>query len=164
MRDLQSRQRWSEGVFSIIYFEIPGHELCTVRRRSKLKNEIWHSGHNRHIVLLKRTQKQVKNRLQSLYLQNSTHTLWNNSCSFSRDLVNGTRWTSPPFCKFVPVINDVMLLWTTTVLSDKLDISRRPSKSAGQTRLDILRDVIVQTYLFVIRSVSRLLQVGTKIS
>ena len=28
--------------------------------RSKLKNKIWHSGHNRHIALLKRTQKQVK--------------------------------------------------------------------------------------------------------
>ena len=51
---------------------------------------------------------------QCLYLQNNTQTLWNNSCSFSRDLVHGTRWTSPPFCKFV--------LWTTTVLSDKLDI------------------------------------------
>ena len=46
--------------FSIVYFEIPGHELRTVRRRSKLKNKIWHSGHNRHIALLKRTQKQVK--------------------------------------------------------------------------------------------------------
>ena len=31
-----------------------------VWRRSKLKNKIWHSGHNRHIALLKRTQKQVK--------------------------------------------------------------------------------------------------------
>ena len=29
-------------------------------RRLKLKNKIWHSGHNRHIALLKRTQKQVK--------------------------------------------------------------------------------------------------------
>ena len=46
--------------FSIIYVEISGHELCTVWRRSKLKNKIWHSGHNRHIALLKRTQKQVK--------------------------------------------------------------------------------------------------------
>ena len=31
-----------------------------VWRRSKLKNKIWHSGHNRHIALLERTQKQVK--------------------------------------------------------------------------------------------------------
>ena len=43
------------------------------------------------------------------------------------------------------------------VLSDKLNISLRPSKSTGQTQLNILRDVIVQTFLFVI-------QVGTKIS
>ena len=32
-----------------------------------------------------------------------------------------TRWVSPPFCKFVSVINDATLLWTTTVFSDKLD-------------------------------------------
>ena len=61
-------------------------------------------------------------------------------------------------------MNDVKLLWTTTVLSDKLDISLRPSKSIGQTQLDILRDVIVQTFLFVVRPVSRVLQVGIKIS
>ena len=60
LRNLQSRQRWSEGTFSIIFVEISGHELRTVWRRSKLKNKIWHSGHNRHIALLKRTQKQVK--------------------------------------------------------------------------------------------------------
>ena len=60
LRDLQSRQRWSEGAFSIIYVEISGHELCTVWRRSNLKNKIWHCGHNRHTALLKRTQKQVK--------------------------------------------------------------------------------------------------------
>ena len=37
-------------------------------------------------------------------------------------------------------------------------------KSIEQTQPDELRDVIVQTSLFVIRSVSRVLQVGTKIS
>ena len=42
-------------------------------------------------------------------------------------------------------------------------------KSANQSsiklcQLDILRDVIVQTFLFVIRLVSQVLQVGTKIS
>ena len=31
-----------------------------VWRRSKLKIKTWHAGHNRHIALLKRTQKQVK--------------------------------------------------------------------------------------------------------
>ena len=72
--------------------------------------------------------------------------------------------TSLPSCKFVSVISDVTHLWTTTVLSDKLDISLRPSKSTGQTQLDVLRDVIVQTFLFVIRPVSPVLQVGTKIS
>ena len=50
------------------------------------------------------------------------------------------------------------------VLSDKLDISQRPSKSTGQTQLDVLRDVIVQTFLFVIWPVSRVLQIETKIS
>ena len=59
-RDLQRRQRWSEGAFSIIYVEISGHELRTVWKRSKLKNKIWHSDHKRHIALLKRTQKRVK--------------------------------------------------------------------------------------------------------
>ena len=49
-------------------------------------------------------------------------------------------------------------------MSDKLDISLRPSKSIGQTQLDVLRDAIVQTFLFVMRPVSRVLQVGTKIS
>ena len=56
--------------------------------------------------------------------------------------------------RFVSFINDVTLLWTTTVLSDKLDISLRPSKSIGQTRLHVLRDVIVQTFRFIIRPVS----------
>ena len=60
LRDLQSRQRRSEGAFSIIYVEISSHELRTVWRRSKLKNKIWHSAHNRHMASLKRTQKQVK--------------------------------------------------------------------------------------------------------
>ena len=160
LRDLQIRQRWSEGAFSIIYVEISVHELRTVWRRSKLKNKIWHFCHYRHLALLKRTQKQVK----MGYSVSIYKTLWNNSCSFSRDFVHGTRWTSPPFCKFVSVMNDVKLLWTTTVLSDKLDIFLRPSKSIGQTQLDILRDVIVQTFLFVIRPVSRVLQVGIKIS
>ena len=45
LRDLQSRQRWSEGAFEIIFVEISGHELRTVWRRSKLKNKIWHSSH-----------------------------------------------------------------------------------------------------------------------
>ena len=160
LRVLQIRQRWSEGAFSIIYVEISVHELCTVWRRSKLKNKIWHFCHYRHIALLKRTQKQVK----MGYSVSIYKTLWNNSCSFSRDFVHGTRWTNLPFCKFVSVINDVTLLWTTTVLSDKLDISLRPSKSIGQTQLDVLRDVIVQTFLFVIRPVSQVLRVGTKIS
>ena len=32
----------------------------SVWKSSKLKNKIWHSDHNRHIALLKRTQKRVK--------------------------------------------------------------------------------------------------------
>ena len=47
---------------------------------------------------------------------------------------------------FVSITNDVTLLWATTVLSDKLDISLRPSKSPGQSQLDKLRDVIVQIF------------------
>ena len=144
---------------SIIYVETSGHELRTVWRRSKLKNKIWHFGHNRHIALLKRTQNKL-NGLQCFHWQNTLKQF----LQFLRDFVHGTRWTSPPFYKFVSVMNDVKLLWTTTVLSDKLDISLRPSKSIGQTQLDILRDVIVQTFLFVVRPVSRVLQVGIKIS
>ena len=45
---------------SIIFVELSGHELCTEWRRPKLKNKILHSGQYRHIVLLKRTHKQVK--------------------------------------------------------------------------------------------------------
>ena len=96
--------------------------------------------------------------MQCLYLQNNTHTLWNNSCSFSRDLVYGTRWTNPPFRRFVSITNGVMLLWTTTVLSDKLDISLRLSNSTGQTQLDILRDVIVKIFPLAIWPVSRLVR------
>ena len=55
--------------------------------------------------------------------------------------------------------HDFTVLWTTTVLTDKLDISLRPSKSTGQTQLDVLRDVIVQIF-----SLSYDLYRGTKIS
>ena len=54
---------------------------------------------------LKRTQKQVK----MGYSVSIYKTLWNNFCSFSRDFVHGTRWTSPPFYIFVSVMNDVKL-------------------------------------------------------
>ena len=48
----------------------------------------------RHLLKVgKKTHKQVT----VLYLQNNTLTLWKNSCTFSRDLVHETRWTSPPF-------------------------------------------------------------------
>ena len=36
-------------------------------------------------------------------------------------------------------------------------------KSTGLTQIDVLRDVIVQTFLFVLQPVSRALQVETKI-
>ena len=130
LRDLQSRQRWSEGAFAIIFVKIFGHELRTVWRRSKLKNEVWHFSHYRHIALPRRAFKLVKIRYSVVY-QNNTNTLWKNSCSFSRDFAHGTRWTSPPFYKFVSIINDFTVLWTTTILTDKLDISLRPSKSTG---------------------------------
>ena len=57
-----------------------------------------------------------------------------------------------------------MLLWTTTVLSDKLDITLRPSKSTGQTQLDILCDVIVQIFSPCHMAGLRVLQIETKIS
>ena len=99
LRDLQRKQKWSEGALSIIFVEISGHELRAVWRRSKLKNKVWYSSHYRHIVLLKRAHKQVEIRYGVTY-PNNTDTLWKNSCSFSRDF--GTRWTSPPFYKFFP--------------------------------------------------------------
>ena len=70
-RDLQNQKRWSGGAFSITYVEISSHERRTVWRRSKLENKIWHSGHYRHIALLKRTQKQVKIR-NSVYIYKTT--------------------------------------------------------------------------------------------
>ena len=105
LRDLQIRQRWSEGAFSIIYVEISVHELCTVWRRSKLKNKIWHSGHNRHIALLKRTQKQVK----MGYSVSIYKTLWNNSCSLHEILYTEPDELALLFYIFVIVMNDVKL-------------------------------------------------------
>ena len=64
----------------------------------------------------------------------------------------------------MPIINDVTLLWTITVLSDTLDISLRSSKSIGQTQLDIMRDVIVQIFPLAIWPVPRVLQIETEIS
>ena len=37
----------------------------------------------------------------------------------------------------ISITNNATLSWTTTVLSDKLDISLRPSKSTEQTQRDI---------------------------
>ena len=85
----------------MIFVEISGHELRAVWRRSKLKNKVWHSSHKRHIALFKRAHKQVEIRYSFIY-QNNTHTLRENSCSFSRDFAHGTRWTSPPFYNFFP--------------------------------------------------------------
>ena len=44
------------------------------------------------------------------------------------------------------IINGFTVLWTKTVLTDKLNISLRPSKSTGQTQHDVLRDVIAQFF------------------
>ena len=73
LRDLQNKQKLSEGAFSIIFVEISGHELFTVWRRSKLNNKVWHSSYYRYIALLKRTHKQVEIRY-SIIDQNNTHT------------------------------------------------------------------------------------------
>ena len=110
-RNLQRQQKWSEGAFSIIFVEIPGHELCTVRRRSKLKNKVWHSSHCSHIALLERTNKQVEIRYGVIH-QNNTHTLWKKSYSFSRDFAHGTRWTSPLLQIY---FHDFTVLWTTLI-------------------------------------------------
>ena len=67
LRDLQSKQSWSEGAFSIIFVEVSGHEILAVWRRSNLENKIWHSGHYRHITSLKRTHKQVKIHYSVIY-------------------------------------------------------------------------------------------------
>ena len=92
-----------QGAFSIIYVEISGHELRTVWRRSKLKNKIWHFGHYTHIALLKRTPKKGK-------------------IGYSVYIYKATRIHSETILPVSPE-------WTTTVLSDKLEISLRPSKS-----------------------------------
>ena len=52
-------------------------------------------------------------------------------------------------------------IWRSGHNSDKFDISLRPSKSTGQTYLDILRDVIVQIFLLATWPVSRVLQIET---
>ena len=71
LRDLQSKKSWSKGAFSMIYVEISDYELFTVWRGCKLKNKIWHSSHNRHIALLKRTPRQVKIR-HSIHINETT--------------------------------------------------------------------------------------------
>ena len=117
---------------------------------------------------LKRTNKQVKIRLRVfIFTKQHAYTLKEflqflprfsirnpmNSLSFSQI-----------YFHFFSIINGVTLLWTTTVLSDKLDISLRPSKSTGQTQLDVLRDVIRQIFPLFISPVSQVLRIETKIS
>ena len=104
-------------------------------RRSKLKNKIWHFGHYTHIALLKRTPKKGK-------------------IGYSVYIYKATRIHSETILPVSPE-------WTTTVLSDKLEISLRPSKINLTTRLDILRDVIVQISSIAIWLVSRVLQIET---
>ena len=69
----------------------------------------------------------------------------------------------PSFLKICFIINDFMLLWTKTVLSDKLNISLPLSQSTGRTQLDVLRAVIVQIFLMLLWPVSRVFKSETKI-
>ena len=66
---------------SMIFVELSGHELYTEWRRPKLKNKILVN------TDISRCWKGHTNKLNALqcYLQNNTHTLWKNSCSFPRD-------------------------------------------------------------------------------
>ena len=44
--------------------------------------------------------------------------------SFFQDLAEGMRFCiTPPFYKFVSISSEFMLLWTTTLLSDRLNLS-----------------------------------------
>ena len=61
-------------------------------------------------------------------------------------------------CMILKIDRDLLLTVQTSFV-----YLLRPSKSTGQTQLDVLRDVIVQTFLFVLQPVSRALQVETKI-
>ena len=74
---------------SIIFVELSGHELCTEWRRPKLKNKIKD---------ISRRWKGHTNKWNALqcYLQNNTHTLWKNSCSFPRDLAHRTQSSHQP--------------------------------------------------------------------
>ena len=53
---------------------------------------------------IKRTRKQVKIRYSVIYKTTRAH---------SERILTVTHLTSPPFCKFVSIINDFTLLWTT---------------------------------------------------
>ena len=53
---------------------------------------------------IKRTLKQVKIRYSVIYKTTRAH---------SERILTVTHLTSPPFCKFVSIINDFTLLWTT---------------------------------------------------
>ena len=66
-------------------------------RRSTSKNKLWHSGHYRHIALLKKTHKQVKIRY-SVCIYKTTRIHSKRILAVSpRDLAHGTRLISPIF-------------------------------------------------------------------
>ena len=127
LRDLQSKQRLSEGAFSIIFVEITGHKLRTVGRRAKLKNKVWHSSHYRHIALLKRIHKQVEIRYHVIYKTTRIHS--ERIPIVSPEILHTERDDLAPLStNFFFIINDFTLLWTTTVLTDR---TLRLSKSTG---------------------------------
>ena len=102
-KDLQRQQKWSEGAFSIIFVEIPGHELRTVRRRSKLKNKVWHS---LVIAVISRCLKGQTNKLKyaTVLFTKTTRIHSERSLIVSPEILHTERDELAPFCKFIFMI------------------------------------------------------------
>ena len=73
----------------VIYVEISGHELCIVWRRLKLENKIWHSGHNRHNLVITEKILTIRAGIYGEYLHSSilreSHNDHNSRTSNTRD-------------------------------------------------------------------------------
>ena len=92
-------------------------------------------------MLLKRAHKQVE-----LCYRQTTRIHSERILAVSPEILHTERDELALLSTIFSIINGFTVLWTTTVLTDKLNIFLRPSKSTGQTRHDVLRDLIVQFF------------------
>ena len=143
-------------------WNIIGHELRTVWRRSKLKNKIWHFGHNRHIALLKSTQKQVKIGC-SVYIYKTTRIRSETILAVSPKI-----WFTEPDELALLSANFPSLMMLRSYGPQRFWATNSTFPCHHQIQLDKPSLMYYVTWLckllFVMWPVSRVLQVGTQIS